>query len=94
MPGLYRLVPDLGWRPHGSHLIAERGVPVQELLGAAVHAGPGGALGQRGGVLLPLALLHDGLAALPLAHSPLVAQTHLLIHLHKVKGQQVDNALR
>lgn len=83
-----RSVPDLCRRPRESHLVAEGGVPVQELLRAAVYAGPGGALGQRGGVLLSLTLLHDGLAALPLAHGPLVAQTHLLVHLHEVKGQQ------
>ena len=65
----------------GPHLVAERGVPVQELLGCAVYAGHGGALGQSDSVLLPLPLLHDGLAALPLAHGLLVAQAHLLVHL-------------
>lgn len=68
------------------HLAADGGVVVDHLLTGAVHAGAGGALGQRRRVLLFLPLAHNLLAAEPLLHGLLVAQPRPFVHLRASGG--------
>lgn len=65
------------------HLVAERGVSVNQAQDVAVDAAARGQLGKDGRLHLLLPLLDDHLAGLPLPHHLLVALADLRINLHR-----------
>lgn len=69
------------------HLIAKRGVSVNQPQDVAVDAAAGGEFGKDCRLHLLLPLLDNHLACLPLPHHLLVALTDLCIDLHREKRQ-------
>lgn len=63
------------------HLVAERGVPVNQPQDVAVDAAARRKLGEDGRLHLFLPLLHDHLAGLPLPHHLLVPLADLHVNL-------------